>query len=149
MAIAKIVHSGLAALAAVSVSLASTDLRPVSEHAGSHAFPEACRPEGRETRTMQLGSDPFVDDPSGAAKRAMASAIEPMVAGMIAGLMAGDGDAAYLCAMISHAQGAIALARIQIQVGRDQAAIDLARKFIMLKSNEITSLTRQLQQARI
>jgi hypothetical protein len=136
-------------VAAITMATGATDPLPMAEHGVGLSVPQVCRPDGKGPQTRLFGGDDFSNDPSGRAKRAMASAFESMLSGMIAGLGAEDGDTAYLCTMISHAQGAIALARVQIQLGRDQAAVDLARRFIDLKLDEITVLTRQLKQARI
>jgi len=51
--------------------------------------------------------------------------------------------------VISHAQGAIAVARVQTRYGRDDAAKDLGRQLIAIKLDEITRLRRQLGQAKV
>jgi uncharacterized protein (DUF305 family) len=80
--------------------------------------------------------------------RAMAAAMERMMADMHAAGHDGDPDRAFLAMMIPHHVGAVEMARLVLQHGRDPATRQLAQDIIASQTVEIESMQRRLQQLR-
>ncbi len=59
---------------------------------------------------------------------------------MMAGMTASDIDVAFVCGMIPHHQGAIDMAQIQLQYGKDPANRKLAREIIAAQQHEIEEM---------
>jgi uncharacterized protein (DUF305 family) len=80
--------------------------------------------------------------------RAMAGAMERMMSDMHAAGHGGSPDAAFLAMMIPHHVGAVDMARLVLQHGRDPATRQLAQDIIASQTVEIQSMQRRLAQLR-
>lgn len=63
---------------------------------------------------------------------------------MMDGMMQGDPDVAFACAMIAHHQGAIDMARIQLEHGKDPWIRTLSEQIIEAQVREIADMTQWL-----
>jgi uncharacterized protein (DUF305 family) len=63
---------------------------------------------------------------------------------MMEGMMHEDPDVAFACAMIAHHQGAIDMARIQLEHGQDEWIRNLAEEIIDAQVQEIDEMTQWL-----
>jgi len=81
-------------------------------------------------------------------ERAMAAAMARMTKDMHAGGHGGDVDADFLAMMIPHHAGAVDMARLVLQHGRDPATRQLAQDIIAGQTVEIESMQRRLAQLR-
>lgn len=63
---------------------------------------------------------------------------------MMEGMMHDDPDVAFACAMIAHHQGAIDMARIQLEHGEDEWIRGLAEEIIEAQVQEIDEMTQWL-----
>lgn len=63
---------------------------------------------------------------------------------MMEGMMHDDPDVAFACAMIAHHQGAIDMARIQLEHGKDAWIRNLAEEIIEAQVQEIADMTQWL-----
>lgn len=63
---------------------------------------------------------------------------------MMDGMMQDDPDVAFACAMIAHHQGAIDMARIQLEHGKDPWIRALSEQIIEAQVQEIADMTRWL-----
>ena len=60
---------------------------------------------------------------------------------MMAGMMQEDADMAFMCGMIAHHQGAIAMAETVLEHGDDAEAKALAQRVIAAQKAEIAEMT--------
>ena len=63
---------------------------------------------------------------------------------MAAGAMAEDPDVAFVCGMIPHHQGAIDMAKIELQYGKDPWVKEMAQKVIDAQTQEIADMRKWL-----
>lgn len=61
---------------------------------------------------------------------------------MVEGAMPEDPDLAFNCSMIAHHKGAIAMAKVQLQYGKDEQARQMAQKTIEEQSKEVDDMTK-------
>jgi uncharacterized protein (DUF305 family) len=104
------------------------------------ALPEACG-------AAHMGHDMAgMTDTSGMSdiQKAYAGAMDKMHPAMAAGVMAEDPDVAFVCGMIPHHQGAIDMARIELQYGKDSWAKEMAQKVIDAQTQEIADMRKWL-----
>lgn len=87
-------------------------------------------------QAMAVGAEP--------GHAALIETMEPMHSGMMRGLAASDFDAAFLCSMIPHHQGAVDMARVAIQYGQDPFVTMLAHQIIADQEREIGEMGRWL-----
>ena len=80
--------------------------------------------------------------------RAMAAGMARMMDEMHAAGGSGDADADFLAMMIPHHAGAVDMARLVLQHGRDPATRQLAQDIIASQTVEIESMQRRLAQLR-
>ena len=80
-----------------------------------------------------------------AATKAYMEAAERMHAPMLAGLQASDPDVAFVRAMIAHHQGAIDMARVVLQYGKDDQAKKWANDVIREQQREISEMEEWLK----
>lgn len=117
---------GLAAL----VLLAGT----VGAMAQESSLPEACKSHQMgSAAAMPMGE---MDD----AHHAMMMGMDQMRADMDIGMMAEDIDVAFICGMIPHHQGAIDMAKAELEHGDDPWARELAQKIIDAQEAEIAQM---------
>lgn len=74
------------------------------------------------------------------AHQALMAGMDKMDAGMAAGMQAADIDVAFVCGMIPHHQGAIAMARAELKYGKDPANRKLAEGIIKAQEQEVTEM---------
>jgi uncharacterized protein (DUF305 family) len=79
------------------------------------------------------------------AQKASMQAMMKMHRPMMASHMIKDPDLAFNCGMIVHHQGAIEMAKIELQFGKDQATKDLAQAIISAQEKEIEEMTRWVE----
>lgn len=143
---------GSAAVAPAAAQGQPQSDQPQAQQQGDAAIqtPEACRMvvqmggrgdfmnrmQGRMSQMMQemMGSD------IAEAQRSMRETMFRMSPPMMMGMMAQDVDLAWICAMIPHHQGAIAMARVVIRNGDDEEAKGLAREVIDGSEREVRKL---------
>lgn len=64
---------------------------------------------------------------------------------MMQGAMAQDADVAFNCSMIAHHLGAIAMAKVELEHGKDEAARKMAQKTIDEQSAEVEEMTKWVE----
>lgn len=79
------------------------------------------------------------------AHQAMAATMDAMHGDMAAGMTATDIDVAFVCGMIPHHQGAIDMARVELQYGKDEWAREMAQKVIDAQEQEIADMLKWLE----
>ena len=77
-------------------------------------------------------------------QKAYTGAMDKMHPAMAAGVMAEDPDVAFVCGMIPHHQGAIDMARIELQYGKDSWAKEMAQKVIDAQTQEMADMRKWL-----
>jgi uncharacterized protein (DUF305 family) len=88
--------------------------------------------------------DAHTGDPSNAGEAYMQS-MQRMHDDMHKGLAAEDPDVAFAAGMLAHHEGAIDMARIQLQYGKDAEMRALARAVIQAQEKEVTQLKTWLE----
>lgn len=79
------------------------------------------------------------------ATRGYMQAIIDMHPPMVEGAMPDDPDLAFNCSMIAHHKGAIAMAKVQLQYGKDEQAREMAQKTIEEQSKEVDNMTKWVE----
>jgi uncharacterized protein (DUF305 family) len=77
-------------------------------------------------------------------QKAFMEGMDKMHPAMVAGVMAEDPDVAFVCGMIPHHQGAIDMAKVELQYGKDPWVKQLAQKIIDAQMQEIAEMTKWL-----
>jgi len=119
----------LAGLALASITLAA--------HADEVGLPDICK-----TAPMQM-QQPMAMDMTGAmddAHKALMAGMDSMNRGMDQGMQAKDIDVAFICGMLPHHQGAIDMAKAELQYGDDPWAKQLAQAVIDAQTKEIAQM---------
>ena len=80
------------------------------------------------------------------ATRGYMQAMTAMHMPMMQGAMAQDADVAFNCSMIAHHLGAIAMAKVELQHGKDEAARKMAQKTIDEQSAEVEEMTKWVEE---
>jgi len=110
-----------------------------AEPAAASALPEACRanvPEGAASSHETMESSAM-----NAHQQANMAGMMRMDRDMMAGMMQEDADMAFMCGMIAHHQGAIAMAETVLEHGDDAEAKALAQRVIAAQKAEIAEMT--------
>jgi uncharacterized protein (DUF305 family) len=104
-------------------------------------LPEICRTtEAPAAAPMAMGGE--MDE----AHHEMMMTMEPMHTNMAQGMMAEDIDVAFVCGMIPHHQGAIDMAKVELQYGDDAWAKEMAQKVIDAQEQEIADMLAWLEE---
>jgi uncharacterized protein (DUF305 family) len=80
------------------------------------------------------------------ATRGYMQAMTAMHMPMMQGAMAQDADVAFNCSMIAHHLGAIAMAKVELQHGKDGEAKKMAQKTIDEQSADIEEMTKWVEE---
>lgn len=80
------------------------------------------------------------------ASQAMMKGMAEMNRDMMAAMTAKDPDVAFLCGMIPHHRGAIAMAKAELEYGKNDWAKDLATKIIAAQEAEIKEMLAKLDE---
>lgn len=127
------------AAGALCVVFASTAIAQDNNAAGMD-LPEICKsaaPQGMGG--MEMGNMGNMG-PMDQAHQDMMMGMDKMHTDMMTGMMASDIDVAFACGMIPHHQGAIDMAKAQLEHGDDQTMKDTAQKVIDDQTREIEEL---------
>ena len=126
----------------IILPLAAATLLSVTATAlAQDTLPEACgAPMGHDMSGMT--------DTSGMSdmQKAYAEAMDKMHPAMASGTMAKDPDVAFVCGMIPHHQGAIDMAKIELQHGGDPWVKEMAQKVIDAQTQEIADMIKWLHE---
>jgi uncharacterized protein (DUF305 family) len=86
------------------------------------------------------GDIPMTMGPDDEGHRALMAGMADMNSQMNQGMQAADIDVAFICGMIPHHQGAIDMAKAELQYGDDPWAKELAQKIIAAQEEEIAQM---------
>jgi uncharacterized protein (DUF305 family) len=129
--------------AAAAIFLGSPAL--AQEHSMGHStLPEICNPGGTMPDSMMMETE--MPEGMGEAHQALNAGMSKMNADMSMGMMAEDIDVAFVCSMIPHHQGAIDMARAELDHGDDPWAREMAEKVIAAQEQEIKDMLDWLAQ---
>jgi uncharacterized protein (DUF305 family) len=84
----------------------------------------------------------FAQDNAAAVKQALMEADHKMMNAMHAVPMTGDADKDFVGMMIAHHQGAIDMAKVELQYGKDPQMRALAEEIIKAQEKEIADMKR-------
>jgi uncharacterized protein (DUF305 family) len=79
-------------------------------------------------------------------QKAAMEGMQKMDRDMVQGMMKDDADVAFVCGMIAHHQGAIDMARVELQHGDNAWAEEMAQKVIDAQTQEIKDMTGWLKE---
>lgn len=127
----------------ISISAAAL-LLAANAASAQEGMPEAC--SSGHTGHMMGGGMPGMMDMSGMndMQKAYMDGMNNMNAEMMPGMLAEDPDVAFICGMIAHHRGAIDMAKVELQYGKDFWAKELAQKIIDAQTKEIADMTKWL-----
>jgi uncharacterized protein (DUF305 family) len=129
----------------IIISLSAAILLSLTNLASAQeAIPEAC--SGGHAGHVMDGGMSSTMDMSGLneMQKAYMEGMNKMNAMMMPGMMAEDPDVAFVCSMIAHHLGAIDMARVQLQYGKDAWTRDLAQQIIDAQTKEIADMKNWL-----
>lgn len=126
--------------------LAATAISPaVAQEAADHAALPAICTAGAMGGMDMAKAAPAAATGGDAAHTALMAGMDKMQADMMAGMQAADIDVAFICGMIPHHQGAIAMARAELKFGKDAQNRRLAAAIIAAQEKEVTQMLAWLQ----
>ncbi|MEO6394787.1 MAG: DUF305 domain-containing protein [Devosia sp.] len=128
-------------LATIAVASVLPLLAPASALAAD-PLPAICS-SGQTMMDMSNGM-PMTMGPDDDAHRALMAGMGDMNSQMAQGMTAADIDVAFICGMIPHHQGAIDMARAELQYGDDPWAKELAQKIVDAQTREIAEMINWL-----
>lgn len=136
---------GIAALstcvALLMIGSTSMAEEPHAGHGVEGSFPKACRSDLAPMAEMGAhDATPMTEPHQADAMQGMAR----MDRDMMQGMMKDDPDVAFVCGMIAHHQGAIDMARVELEHGDDPWAKAMAQKVIDAQTREIADMTEWL-----
>lgn len=129
------------ALAGIAFSVQAQDAMPghdmstMGQEPTISTLPDICR-SGGEMSAMSMGESMQMDE----AHTALMAGMDQMNNDMMTGGMAKDIDVAFVCSMIPHHQGAISMAKAELQYGDDEWAKGMAQKVIEAQEQEIADM---------
>jgi len=123
----------------------------MAQHAGhgegAAALPAVCTVNANQVPEQAAGPAHATEGAS-AGHLALAKGMEAMHRDMAIGMTADDIDTAFICGMIPHHQGAIDMARAQLEFGSDPWARELAEAIIAAQEREIADMLAWLEARR-
>jgi uncharacterized protein (DUF305 family) len=109
--------------------------------------PAACKNEHMDHMAMGSGMGAMMDSSAmSEMQKAYMAGMDKMHPAMAAGVMAADPDVAFVCGMIPHHQGAIDMAKVVLQYGKDAWVKQLAQNIIDAQTKEISDMTKWLDE---
>ncbi len=84
---------------------------------------------------------PGMSMPSGPADAAMVEGMKKMRQGMDGAKMTGDADHDFVAMMLPHHQGAVDMAKVELQYGKDPEMRKLAADIVAAQDKEIAQMT--------
>lgn len=140
--------AALAATAGLSVALAVPTALAISKPkaeapAATSGLPDACKAGHamEPAASSPMGHSMDTDE----AHTALMAGMGTMNADMMTGAQAQDINVAFVCSMIPHHQGAIDMAKAQLQFGDDPWAREMAQKVIDAQTREIADMIKWLE----
>jgi uncharacterized protein (DUF305 family) len=107
-------------------------------------LPEICKTGVvHDTGSSAMGGEHQASDQ---AHQDLMAGMDAMNANMMQGSTAPDIDVAFVCSMIPHHQGAIDMAKAELEHGDDAWAKEMAQKVITAQEQEITDMLKWLEQ---
>jgi uncharacterized protein (DUF305 family) len=141
------------ATAIVFLSIAASSAAAIAQDkAGDFSLPKVCEQAtghmaGMMGKMGDMGSMmKSMDGHMSDATKGYMQAIVDMHPPMVQGAMAEDPDVAFNCSMIAHHKGAIAMAKVQLQYGKDKQAKKMAQKTIDEQSKEVDQMTKWVEE---
>jgi len=116
-----------------------------SAQGGEVVLPEICGAAPADTDQVPTSQKKVTGDMD-AGHMALMSGMEAMHDQMMAGMQAPDVDVAFVCGMIAHHQGAISMARAELDHGDDPFARSVAERVIAAQEAEIAEMLAWLGQ---
>ncbi len=112
-------------------------------HGAEMEYPAACK-----ANTMNMpghidgmaAKEPEMSSEMTDYQKSFSLGMRDMNTNMMAGMMQGDADVAYICGMIAHHMGAISMAETELAKGDNQAAKTMAQKVIDQQKAEIEEM---------
>jgi len=132
--------------AALVLAAAPAIAQDHSMHGGAAApeskLPAICLENAKGHDMSAMAAAPAKGDE---AHKALAATMDAMHGDMAAGMTATDIDVAFVCGMIPHHQGAIDMAKVELQYGKDEWARGMAQKVIDAQEQEIADMLKWLE----
>lgn len=137
--------AGVFVLGAVATPLAQDahsghDMSATSGEVAS-GLPDICKAAG-EANVAPMATDHAMDQ----AHTDLMAGMDAMNRDMMTGAMAEDIDVAFVCGMIPHHQGAIDMAKAELEHGDDEWAKQMAQKVIDAQEAEIADMLAWLEE---
>lgn len=104
-------------------------------------LPDICK-SGGEAPMMPMDMDMDMDQ----AHADLMAGMDAMNRDMMTGAMAEDIDVAFVCGMIPHHQGAISMAKAELEHGDDEWAKTMAQKIVDAQEAEIAEMLAWLEE---
>ena len=125
-----------------TIALLTLALSIAPAMAAESSLPDICKaPAAQDMGAMSMDM-PMADLDE--AHQAMMAGMDKMQAEMDEGMKAADIDVAFICGMLPHHQGAIDMAKAELQYGDDPWARELAQKVIDAQEGEIAQMKEWL-----
>lgn len=132
-----------AIIAALAVLILGGQASGQEHMMGGAGLPEACKSGGAMPDSMMMEMQ--MPEGMGEAQKAMGAGMSRMNADMATGMLAEDPDVAFVCSMIPHHQGAIDMAKAELEYGDDPWAKEMAQKVIAAQEQEIKDMIAWLE----
>jgi uncharacterized protein (DUF305 family) len=110
----------------------------------AQALPAAC--QATPAPAAPMGEMGGMNHETDEAHTALMAGMDTMNANMMSGAMNPDIDVAFVCGMIPHHQGAIDMARAELQYGNDEWTKAMAQKVINAQMQEIADMSKWLEE---
>jgi len=127
--------AGIASGAHAQDAMPGHDMSTMGNEPAASTLPDICR-SGGEMTMPSMGGTMTMDE----AHTALMAGMDQMNNDMMTGGMATDIDVAFVCSMIPHHQGAIDMAKAELQYGDDEWAKGMAQKVITAQEQEIADM---------
>lgn len=126
-------------------AMAGHDMSAMGE-ADQIELPEACVSAAGQEAAQAMPPMDMSATNMNEAQMAMMAGMEEMQRDMMMGSMAEDVDLAFYCGMIPHHQGAITMAKAELQYGDDEKAKAMAQKVIDAQQKDIEEMIAAIEE---